>query len=178
MTLWSDFTGEEAAAVTSAVLAACTAASGVTLSASQQTAFGTLFGSAVSGYADAGVHCLWEPEDVVGIVSAGRPYIPDIVAILRNATDATFVPTYGRRTTSGTSSKSGTEQVALKPAATADLETRIEVAVPDIRAASVGTAQTSDVDAAEKFRFDSEVEKSLYVLLGKWVRRASFPGDL
>lgn len=178
MTLWNDFTTEESAAVTSAVLAACTSASGVTLSASQQTAFGTLFGNVVAGYASAGVRCLWDPEDVAGIVSAGRPYIPDIVAILRNTNDATFVPTYGRKTTSGTLSKTGTEQVAAKPAVLATLAERIEVAIPDVRAASVGESEASDVDAAEKFRFDAEAEKSLYVLLGKWVRRASFPGDL
>lgn len=179
MTLWSDFTPEEAAAVSTAVVNACKDASGVVLPAAQQTALGTLFGTVVSGYAAGGVRCIWDPEDAVaGVVYAGRPILPDIVAILRNSTDETFVPTYGRKTTAGTLNKSGTEQVSIKPTAAATLGERIEVAVPDLRAASIGETETSDVDAAEKFRFDAEVEKSLYVLLGKWVRRASFPGDL
>ena len=178
MTLWNDFTPEESAAVTTAVCTVCVTAAGVTLSAAQQTAIANLFGAAVSGYADAGVRCLWDPEDVSGIVSAGRPYLADIVAVLRNVSDATFIPTYGRKTTSGTVSKTGTEQVAMKPSASSTLGERIEVAIPDVRAASIGESEASDVDAAEKFRFDSEAERSLYLLFGKWVRRASFPLDL
>lgn len=178
MTLWNDFTTEEKNAVSAAILSACTTAAGVTLSGAQTTAAGNMIDAAIASYAAADVRCLWEPEDVVGIVSAGRPYLPDIAAILRNSTDATFVPSYGRKTTSGTSTKTGTEQVSLKPAAAATLPERITVAVPDIRAASIGEAEGVEVDAAEKFRFDASAEKSLAMLFNRWIRRASFSLDL
>ena len=177
MALWNDFTAEELSTIKTAIRSVCTNAAGVTLSAAQQTSFETMVLDAVGYYAEAGVRCLWDPEDVAGIVSAGRPYLPAIVGVLRNS-DATFVPRYGRTTSSETVSKTGTEQVAIKPAATAGLDERITIAVPDVRAANVGNVEASDVDAAEKLRFDAEAEKSLSILLGKWIRRASVPEDL
>lgn len=177
MTLWNDFTAAEITAVEAAVVNKCEAAAG-TLSSAAKTALAALFGSAVASYASAGVRCIYDPEDgVPGIVAAGTPYLPAIVGVLRNS-DATFVPRYGRKTSSETINKTGTEQVAIKPAATTTLDERITVAVPDVRAANVGNVEASDVDAAEKLRFDAEAEKSLFLLLGKWVRRASVPEDL
>lgn len=180
MTLWNEFTSDEKTLIENTMIAACTAASGVTLTDAQSTAFASLIDGYISVYAAGGVRCLWDPEDPAadGIVSAGAPIIPSIVAILRNFTDTTFKPSYGRKTSTGTTNKSGTESVSLKPSASATLPERIEVAVPDIRAASVGESETSDVDAAEKFRFDAETEKSLGLLLGRWIRRASFSHDL
>lgn len=179
MTLWNDFTTPQKNAVSAAILAACTSAAGVTLTLAQSTAFTALIDARIAIYAAGGVRCLWDPDDAAtGVAYAGAPIVPDIVAILRNTTDATFQPTYGRKTSTGTTNKSGTESVSLKPSASATLPERIEVAVPDIRAASVGESETSDVDAAEKFRFDAESEKSLGLLLGRWIRRASFSHDL
>lgn len=177
MTLWSEFTAEDITALKTAVVSTCTSAAG-SLSADKQLALGTLFGTAVTSYANAGVRSWYDPEDgIPGIVAAGRPYLPDIVAILRNS-DASFVPAYGRTTSSESLNKTGTEQVSIKPSASATLDEKITVKVPDLRSASTGNVTASDVDAAEKFRFDGEAEKSLYLLLSKWVRRASVSEDL
>jgi len=178
MTLWNEFTENELSALKAAVVTACTTAAGVPITEPQTTALGSLFLAVLDVYKSAGVRCVWDPEEVPGIVAVGRPYLPDIVAILRNSTGTSFVPDYGRRTSSDTVSKSGTESVSAKPAGAATLDERITVAVPDIRTAATGTASALDVDAAEKMRFDAEAEKSLYILFGKWVRRASFPDDL
>lgn len=178
MTLWNDFTAAEIAAIEAAVVDKCEAAAGGSMGPAKKAALAALFGSAVASYAAAGVRCIYDPEDgVPGIVAAGTPYLPAIVGVLRNS-DGDFVPLYGRKTSSETINKTGTEQVSIKPAATADLDERITVAVPDVRAANVGNVEASDVDAAEKLRFDAEAEKSLFLLLGKWVRRASVPEDL
>ena len=178
MKKWADFSEAEVAAVKSGVVALCINAAGVTLTASQQTDMATLFGAAVTGFADADVRCLWNPTEdgVVGIVGVGRPYLPMIVGLLRNFEGA-FTPKYGRKSESGSVNKSGTEQVALA-GQTGTLEDKITVAAPDIRAATIGTSTASDVDVAEKMRFDSETEKSLYLLFVKWVRRASFDDDI
>lgn len=179
MKKWADFTEAEVAAVKSGVVALCINASGVTLSASQQTDMATLFGAAVQSFADADVRCLWNPTEdgVVGIVAeGGRPYIPAIVGLLRNF-EGTFTPKYGRKSESASVNKSGTEQVALA-GQTGTLEDKITVAAPDVRAATIGNSTASDVDAAEKMRFDSETEKSLYLLFSKWVRRASVDEDV
>ena len=178
MKKWADFSEAEIAAVKSGVVALCINASGVTLTASQQTDMATLFGAAVQSFSDAGVRCLWNPTEdgAVGIVGVGRPYLPAIVGLLRNFEGA-FTPKYGRKSESESVNKSGTEQVALA-GQTGTLEDKITVAAPDIRAATIGNSTASDVDAAEKMRFDSETEKSLYLLFVKWVRRASCDDDI
>ena len=178
MKKWADFTEAETNSVKSAAVALCLNAAGITLTEPQSTAIAALFGAAITPYADADVRCYWNPTEdgVVGIVAVGRPYLPDIVGLLRNF-EGNFLPNYGRRSESETTNKSGTEQVSLA-ATSGTLAEKITVEAPDVRAATIGTSSASDVDAAEKMRFDSETEKSLYLLFSKWVRRASVDEDV
>ena len=178
MKKWADFTEAETNSLKSAVVALCLNASGVSVTEAVSTAIASLFGSAITPYADAGVRCYWNPTEDgnVGIVGVGRPYLPDVVGLLRNF-EGNFIPKYGRRSESETTNKSGTEQVGIE-GMTGTLEDKITVQAPDVRAATIGTSSASDVDAAEKMRFDSETEKSLYLLFSKWVRRASVDEDV
>jgi hypothetical protein len=178
MKKWADFTEAETNAVKSAAVALCINAAGITVTDAVTTAMTTLFGSAIAPYSDAGVRCYWNPTEdgTVGIVGAGRPYLPDIVGLLRNF-EGNFLPKYGRKSESESINKSGTEQVSLASTGST-LEEKITVSAPDVRAATIGNSSASDVDAAEKMRFDSETEKSLYLLFSKWVRRASVDEDV
>lgn len=176
MTLWADFSAADVTAVKNGIVAACTNAAG-SLAAAKQTALADVVGAVITGLAGASVRSLYDPADgVPGIVAAGRPYMPDIVGILRNS-DASFIPNYGRVTSTASVNKSGTEQVALAGNG-GTVEEKITIDAPDIRAATVGNITAEDVDAAEKLRFDAEGEKSLYILIGKWIKRASVPADL
>lgn len=182
MTKWNEFTAEQKSAITSAISTKCMTAAGVT-DATKKTAIETVIGSVIEGFAD--VRCVYDLTDstiseiAIGIAYIGNPFVPQIVGIIRNTgTGANLIPEYGRKTESESVNKSGTEQVAMKPAALSTLDEKITIAVPDIRAATKGSTTATDVDAAEKMRFDSEAEKILAVLFGRWIRRASFPGDL
>lgn len=177
MTLWNDFTVEKVTEIKNGIVAACTNAAG-SLASAKQTALASLVGTVISGLAAANVRCLYDADDAaVGVVAAGRPYMADVVAVLRNS-DNSFIVDYGRRTSTASTNKSGTEQVALAGNPGTTVEEKITIGAPDIRAASVGNVTAEDVDAGEKFRFDADGEKSLYILLGKWIKRASFPADL
>lgn len=175
MTLWSEFTPSQKNSVVDAIKTECELASGVTFTGQLASSFNSLVHGAIRKYDNAGVRCIWSPKEIPGIVNAGRPYLPDIVGLLRNF-EGNFLPKYGRRSESESTNKSGTEQVSLA-AISGTLDEKITVEAPDIRAATIGTSSASDVDAAEKMRFDSETEKSLYLLFCKWVRRASVDED-
>ena len=182
MTKWNEFEAEQIAAIASAMSTKCMTAAGVT-DATKKSTIDSLIASVIAGFAD--VRCVYDLTDntiteiAAGIAYIGNPFIPQIVGIIRNTgTGANLVPEYGRKTESESVNKSGTEQVAMKPAVLSTLAEKITVDVPDVRAATVGNMSATDVDAAEKMRFDSESDKSLSVLFGRWIRRASFPGDL
>ena len=186
MKKWNEFTSDQKSALATAMAAKCMTAAGVT-DATKSAAIVTLIGTVIDSFAD--VRCVYDPgsvhtdttftDAVLGICYVGTPFIPSIVGIIRNTgTGANLVPEYGRKTESSSENKSGTEQVALKPTVPGTLPERIEIAIPDIRSATVGNVSATDVDSAEKMRFDAEADKSLTVLFGRWIRRASFPGDL
>lgn len=186
MKKWNEFTSDQKSTLANVMAAKCMTAAGVTDS-TKSTAIATQIGYVIDSFAD--VRCIYDPgtshEDqtfidaVLGICYVGTPFIPSIVGIIRNTgTGANLVPEYGRKTESSSENKSGTEQVALKPTVPGTLPERIEIAIPDIRSATVGNVSATDVDSAEKMRFDAEADKSLSVLFGRWIRRASFTPDL
>lgn len=180
MTYWADFDALELSTIKNRIKTSCEAAAGITMTTAQSTTFNNILSAVIESMVLANVHCLYgydDGEGVIGIVAAGRPYMPEIVGLLRNS-DASFTPDYGRRTSTASVNKSGTEQVALSGNAGTTVEEKITIGAPDIRAATVGNITAEDVDAGEKYRFDAEPEKSLYILLGKWIKRASVPADL
>ena len=178
---WSDFSETTLTTIKTAVRQQCTRAAGVTTTASQDAEIEGIFAAALLPYIGAGCRCYFDVEDdsvqVVGIVGLGTPYLPDISAILRNGGTG-FVPVYGRTTASDTENLSGTEQVALSGNTETTVEGKITIGAPDIRAATVGHVTASDIDAAEKFRFDAQAEKSLFLLFDKWIKRATVFEDL
>ena len=186
MKKWNELTTQQKNGVASAIANKCMQAAGV-IDAAKVTQIITLISDVISSFGD--VRSMYDPGDSatgetfdnakLGICYVGSPIIPSIVAIIRNSgTGTNLVPEYGRKTESSSLNKSGTEQVSLKPAVSSTLDERIEIAVPDIRSATVGNVTANDVDAAEKMRFDSESEKSLAILFSRWIRRASFAFDL
>lgn len=185
MKYWNEMLATQTAKLKAAVAERCMQAAGIT-DATKQTALADVFAQALKPYEDGDCRCVYDPgpydDDneffgfVAGVVMAGRPFLSTISAIIRSTTSgASTVTEYGRRVTSESESKSGTENVAIDATDGTD---KLALQVPDLRTNTASSVNSSDVDAGEKFRFYDDARRVLLLQFDAWIRRVTVSWDL